>query len=536
MSKLKRLNYNKDYMSDKMDTYMEQIEDRLSALYANAAYDVNQKFAEFAKGFEKQDANMLAQVEAGKISQEEYTQWRSRKMLQDSMYRSTVDEMSTMLVNTDVAAMALVNNAMPSVVAQSYNFTQALGFEAAKKAGMTQGTFQVYNARSVQKIVKDNPKLLKEVDRETDSAWNRDKINKEITAGIVQGEPIPKISDRLQRVANMDNNAATRNARTAMTAAENIGRSEAADELKEQGIPMEEVWSATYDDRTRETHLMLDGTVRDENGYFGADFLVHPLRFPADPDGDPEEIYNCRCRMSLQLKGIDHSNDKELYEQFMKENFPETWKSLQENEGYQAKQEQEKKALERKERLLASKEEKLIPPPEKISLTSSNQEVYTTSTQPKEDTKMTQTTDKFVYERSEDIKEWSKAEEKRTRETSDYIDKMHKAGGGWDEFYEENGVGNVESFKFADARGKEHEITITKMNFTYVSNWDENDRRVKAGKAVTGSTFYTVDDNEEYISDNDLGYKTLADARHAAQLYADWEKQRVAYWAGKERG
>jgi hypothetical protein len=368
MAKLKRLKYNKDYMSDKMDTYMEQIEDRLSALYANAAYDMNQKFAEFAKGFEKQDANMLAQVEAGKISQEEYTQWRSRKMLQDSMYRSTVDEISTMLVNTDVAAMAMVNSAMPSVVAQSYNFTQALGFEAAKKAGMTQGTFQVYNARSVQKIVKDNPKLLKEVDKEKDSAWNRDKINKEITAGIVQGEPIPKISDRLQRVAHMDNNAATRNARTAMTAAENIGRSEAADELKEQGIPMEEVWSATYDDRTRESHLMLDGTVRDEDGYFGADFLIHPLRFPADPDGDPEEIYNCRCRMSLQLKGIDHSNDKELYEQFMKDNFPETWKNLQENEGYQAKQEQEKKALERKERLLASKEEKLIPPPEKISL------------------------------------------------------------------------------------------------------------------------------------------------------------------------
>ena len=332
MAKLKRLKYNSDFMSEKMDTYMEQIEDRLSALYANAAYDVNQKFAEFAKGFEKQDANMLAQVEAGKISQEEYTQWRSRKMLQDSMYRSTVDEMSTMLVNTDVAAMALVNSAMPSVVAQSYNFTQALGFEAARKAGITQGTFQVYNARSVQKIVKDNPKLLKEVDRDADTKWNREKINREITAGIVQGEPIPKISDRLQRVAHMDNSAATRNARTAMTAAENIGRSEAADELKEQGIPMEEVWSATYDDRTRESHLMLDGTVRDENGYFGADFLIHPLRFPADPDGDPEEIYNCRCRMSLQLKGIDHSNDKELYEQFMKDNYEDTYDTLKDKD------------------------------------------------------------------------------------------------------------------------------------------------------------------------------------------------------------
>lgn len=355
-------------MSDKMDGYMEQIEDKLSALYANASYEINKKFAEFTQGFEKQDANMLAQVEAGKITEEEYGQWRNRHIVQSNQYKSTVDEISTMLVNTDVAAMAMVNDAMPMVVAQSYNFTEALGFEAAQKAGLTRGTFQVYNARSVQRIIKDNPNLLKEVDEDVDKNWNREKVNREIVQGMVQGESIPKISERLQRVTNMDENAATRNARTAMTAAENMGRAEAADDLKKQGIPMDEVWSATYDNRTRDSHLMLDGTVRDENGYFGADFLIHPLRYPADPEGDPEEIYNCRCRLSLQLKGIDHSNDKELYEQFIQKNFPETWKNLQENEGYQAKQEQEKAALERKEQLLASKDNRMIPPPEKISL------------------------------------------------------------------------------------------------------------------------------------------------------------------------
>lgn len=365
MAKLKRLKYNSDYMSDKMDSYMEQIEDKLSALYADAAKEMQDKLSDFMEGFEKQDANMQAQVEAGKVTQEEYSQWRNRHIVQSDKYKSTIDSLSTMAVNADVAAMAMVNGAMPMVVAQSYNFTQALGFEAADKAGLTQGTFQIYNARSVQKLIKDNPNLLKEVDMDADKKWNTEKMNREITQGIIQGEPMEKIADRLQRVTDMDRNAAVRNARTMMTGAENMGRAEAADDLKAQGIPMDEVWSATYDNRTRESHLELDGTVRDENGYFGADFLAHPLRYPADPLGDPEEIYNCRCRLSLQIVGIDHSKDQELYENFMKDNFPQTWETMQEKDSI-------KNALEtyskKQEEMPPRPTKEMIPPPEKVSL------------------------------------------------------------------------------------------------------------------------------------------------------------------------
>lgn len=370
MAKLKRLNYNSDYMSDKMDSYMEQIEDKLSALYADAAKEMQGKLSDFMEGFEKQDANMQAQVEAGKITQEEYSQWRNRHIVQSDKYKSTIDSLSTMAVNADVAAMAMVNGAMPMVVAQSYNFTQALGFEAADKAGITQGTFQIYNERSVQKLIKDNPNLLKDVDMDADKKWNTEKMNREITQGIIQGEPIEKIADRLQRVTDMDRNAAVRNSRTMMTGAENMGRAEAADDLKAQGIPMDEVWSATYDNRTRESHLELDGTVRDENGYFGADFLARPLRYPADPLGDPEEIYNCRCRLSLQLKEIDHSKDQELYENFMKDNFPQTWETMQEKDSI-------KNALEtyskKQEEMPSRPIREMIPAPEKVVLTNSEE-------------------------------------------------------------------------------------------------------------------------------------------------------------------
>lgn len=538
----KRLKYNSDYMSDKMDSYMEQIEDKLSALYADAAKEMQGKLSDFMEGFEKQDANMQAQVEAGKITQEEYSQWRNRHIVQSDKYKSTIDSLSTMAVNADVAAMAMVNGAMPMVVAQSYNFTESLGFEAADKAGLTQGTFQIYNERSVQKLIKDNPNLLKDVDMDADKKWNTEKMNREITQGIIQGEPMEKIADRLQRVTDMDRNAAVRNARTMMTGAENMGRAEAADDLKAQGIPMDEVWSATYDNRTRESHLELDGTVRDENGYFGADFLAHPLRYPADPEGDPEEIYNCRCRLSLQIVGIDHSKDQELYESFMKDNFPQTWETMQEKDSIKnALETYEKKQAEMPERPRKTLEDMLIPAPEKIVLTDSEEKSILPSkdtSEPKEDTNMTQAHPTgFVYERSEDIKEWSKAEEKRTKEISDYIYEKQNVGDEWQEYYEVNGIEDIETFTYFDEwRGVEHEVTITKNNLTYARSWDENDNSVKKGKAVTGSIFYTVDEDGDYIDENVIGYKTLADARHAARLYMDREEKFDNYMARKERG
>ena len=326
----KRPNDNGDWMSNYQDKELERIENQISSLYSKASKEVNAEFQKFTESYQKQLDAMQIKLEEGEITKSEYQIWVQKQMLQTDRYKATVDHMTSIMVNSDKMAMAVVNGKMPAVVAQSYNFTQSLGWASANEAGLSVGTFQVYNARSVQKIIRENPNLLKEVDVPEDEKWNKNHINREITTGILKGESIPKVSDRLQRVVGMDRNCAVRNARTAMTYAENLGRIESADDLHEKGIPVEEVWSATHDERTRETHILLDGTKRSENGYFGEGILLHPLRCPADPDGDPEEIYNCRCRCSIVLQGIDHSQDKDLYEQFMKENDPESYAKIKE--------------------------------------------------------------------------------------------------------------------------------------------------------------------------------------------------------------
>ena len=338
--------YNSDYMSRAMDERLEQLEERLTALYANAALETQSDFYDFMEKYKKDYLAMLDKLDAEKITKAEFDLWCSKKILKTTQYKEMLATLTNILVNTDVAAMAIIRGKLPFVVAQSYNFAQSLGFAAADKAGLSVGTFQVYNDWSVQKIIKDNPRLLPKVDIPLDKQWNKDKINTAITHSIIHGDSIPKVAKRLREVTNMDKNSAIRNARTSMTGAENLGRNESIKFMKKNGVPVQLMWSATHDSRTRDTHLLLDRTFQNEKGYFGEGILSVLLRFPGDPLGQPQEIYNCRCRASIYLEGIDHSKDAELYDKFMTENYPDDYRQLKKWEEKTGRAEERRQTLE----------------------------------------------------------------------------------------------------------------------------------------------------------------------------------------------
>jgi len=60
------------------------------------------------------------------------------------------------------------------------------------------------------------------------------------------------------------------------------------------GVKVKE-WLATADDRTRESHVEMDGQAAPIDGVFD-----NGCRFPGDPNGPPEEVINCRCALVYQ--------------------------------------------------------------------------------------------------------------------------------------------------------------------------------------------------------------------------------------------
>lgn len=331
---MRRHNPNSDYMSEIMDDELKAIEQRLTALYANATNEVTAQFNKYAKHIDPELKEWQQLLDEGYISESEYQSRVRNKIFTKSLYKATVQSLTNTLVSTDAAAMAIVRGQLPYVIGQSYNFVQSLGWKAADEAGMSVGTFQIYNAQAVQTLIKDNPELLPHVDLPLDEKWNKDRINNVITQGIIQGKDIDTVAKDLQTVAHMDETTATRTARTSMTYAENLGRDESFNDLKKKGMPVRKKWSAVIDERTRDTHRQLNGTYANEQGLFGEGILVTLIRCPADPTGDAEEIYNCRCRLGVVFDNsvVDHSKDDDLYQQFLKENYPDDYKALQDKD------------------------------------------------------------------------------------------------------------------------------------------------------------------------------------------------------------
>lgn len=94
---------------------------------------------------------------------------------------------------------------------------------------------------------------------------------------------------------------ALRIARTEVMSASNIGTHAAA---QATNLPMDKYWIATYDNRTRDTHRVMEEQnprPMEEPFLVGG---VWPAECPHDPDLPPEEVINCRCTIAYSVKDI----------------------------------------------------------------------------------------------------------------------------------------------------------------------------------------------------------------------------------------
>lgn len=87
---------------------------------------------------------------------------------------------------------------------------------------------------------------------------------------------------------------ALRIARTEVMTASNAGSLEGAKTL---GVPMDKIWIATLDERTRDTHAAMNNATVDINEKFS-----NGMDQPGDPAGGAGEVINCRCTIAYKVK------------------------------------------------------------------------------------------------------------------------------------------------------------------------------------------------------------------------------------------
>lgn len=285
-----------DEAHEETERLLQNLEQRITAEYRQAAEELEEKCNDYFRRYRIKDQIKRQQLANGEITQDEYNYWRTGQILIGERWKEMRDTLAEDLTHTNEIAAEMINRELPQIYAINHNY----GTFEIERGSLLNTSYTLYSRETVERLIRDNPDLMPQarIDIPKDERWNRQKIQSAITQGVLQGESIDNIASRLQRVTDMNRVAAIRNARTMTTSAQNGGRINAYRRAEEMGIKTLKVWLATPDGRVRDSHARLDGEeVKLEEEFSNG------CRYPGDPNGEPAEVYNCRCTLISQVKG-----------------------------------------------------------------------------------------------------------------------------------------------------------------------------------------------------------------------------------------
>lgn len=298
-----------DYGHKYADERLKRLEKKLKKEYSKAAAEAHQKARMYLDGFSEYDKILSEKVKSGEMLKADYLKWRKDTLFYGNQWQDTTKMLTESFVNAGEIAADMISDTSLDAFALNFNF----GTYEVEKLSKLDTSFALYDKTAVRRLIEEKPDLLpiKNLEKKFTSKkamrWHQKKLQSVATQSILQGDSIPTIAERLAKeTANSDLNSAVRNARTMMTSAENGGRVESYKRAESLGIKMKKEWLATLDNRTRHSHEEINGDQVNVDDKF-----KNGLRYPGDPEGEPDEVYNCRCTLVGALEGIDYDTDLE---------------------------------------------------------------------------------------------------------------------------------------------------------------------------------------------------------------------------------
>ena len=276
-----------------------ELQERLQLAYTDAIDGMTARIEASLKEFAADDAKWQADVAAGKKDAKAHEAWRKDQALHNDRLKALEKALTRDLTAADKTAMAYVNRVPAGVYAEGMNFAT---YEIEHGAGVNT-SFTLYDKDTVMELVANEPDLLPQAafDKAKDTAWNSRHVTSAVTQAVLQGQTAPQLAASIAGIAAMDQRAAMKAARTAMTSAHSLGKLKGYERAAGMGIDVKKQWLAALDSRTRGSHRHLDGEVVELDAEFS-----NGLKYPGDPDGPGSEIYNCRCTLVPVIGGVGY--------------------------------------------------------------------------------------------------------------------------------------------------------------------------------------------------------------------------------------
>lgn len=279
-----------DYAHEWTDEQIKRLSEKLRYHYRKASRELTAKAKKRLAKYETNLAKTRALLAAGEITHEQFREWCAKQAIIQARDSAMINELAEAAQAATATARKMISGEVPAVYAECANFQ---AFTIDKAIGRNT-LFSLLNQDAALYLLQDNPWVLPLGDDlyGKGKRWHSQKLTSAITQGLLQGESVPDVGKRIRQVTTMDYTASERAARTALTCAENMGRQYTFEKARDKGITGKKEWLATLDGRTRDSHRALDGEKVDIMGTFSNGLIA-----PGDPNGEPGEVWNCRCRM-----------------------------------------------------------------------------------------------------------------------------------------------------------------------------------------------------------------------------------------------
>ena len=273
------------------DEKLEQMEKRLSAIYSSSYKKIKAKMLEFAKRIDVKANELLKGIKQAETEAEEkaaknaYLQYFKKEVVKSKAFKDLSAEVSFDLFNTNTEASAYINSQTPEIYALNYNW---INEQLAKDIP------DFVSQEITEKEADKYGELTKQtVSKAKDTKWNEENIKKSVIAGAYLSLGANAIMKRSAKIiVDKNRNSATMHKSGMGTDAENKARLDGMYRAEDMGNAMTKIWIATLDNRTRDSHAMLDGVSVPLD-----DIFDNGLERPRDPNGAPAEICNCRCSL-----------------------------------------------------------------------------------------------------------------------------------------------------------------------------------------------------------------------------------------------
>lgn len=143
---------------------------------------------------------------------------------------------------------------------------------------------------AIQHETKLSESLYAALGKDTKELSN--KISGEISRGLATGQMFSEIARNIANWARIPKNNAMRIARTEAHRIQCTAAMNACENAKSKGADVVKQWDASLDNKTRKSHMKVDGEIRELDEPFS-----NGLMFPGDPSGKAKEVINCRCAL-----------------------------------------------------------------------------------------------------------------------------------------------------------------------------------------------------------------------------------------------